>query len=236
MKIKFSNHFLIIYILTISFFISNVEKAFAQTTTCDIGCSPQYLWIREYAQNEFSDCRAAGTLSGTHTFSQDCSCTTGSTQPPYAALGISNYGSCSITPTPISPSNSPNSPQEEQPIDPFEELYKETLDTLNPLLLGGSDGDDVTVFEESEQATTLSKPGGIINRALDFAFPLAGLILFIMITFGGFQMLTGAAGKKDIEAGKKRVTAAIVGFMLLFASYWIIQILEKILGLNILNS
>ena len=123
-----------------------------------------------------------------------------------------------------------------EPLDPFGGVGSDTLDTLNPLLLGGSESNDVTVFEESEFASDLSNPGGIINRALDFAFPLAGLILFLMIVFGGFQMLTSSAGKKDIESGKKRVTAAIVGFIILFAAYWIVQIIEQVLGVNIFNS
>ena len=43
-----------------------------------------------------------------------------------------------------------------------------------------------------------------------------------------------AAGKKSIDAGKQRATAAVVGFMLLFASYWIAQIIEIVFGIKIL--
>jgi hypothetical protein len=79
------------------------------------------------------------------------------------------------------------------------------------------------------------KPAGVFNRALYFLFPLAGLILFVMLVWGGFEMLTGAAKKQNLDAGKQRVTAAITGFILLFISYWLIQIIEYITGVIILG-
>jgi len=55
-----------------------------------------------------------------------------------------------------------------------------------------------------------------------------------MIVAGGLQILAGASNGKSLDAGKQRVTMAILGFILLFASYWIAQILEAIFGLKIL--
>ncbi|OGJ37457.1 MAG: hypothetical protein A2383_00335 [Candidatus Pacebacteria bacterium RIFOXYB1_FULL_39_46] len=99
----------------------------------------------------------------------------------------------------------------------------ETLDEFDPLLV-----------DQSKQAETLSTPGGIISRMLEFAFPLAGMVMFVMIVAGGFQILTGATGQKSMEEGKKKITTAIIGFILLFSSYWIAQILEKIFNIRIL--
>ncbi|MEX0896314.1 MAG: pilin [Patescibacteria group bacterium] len=97
----------------------------------------------------------------------------------------------------------------------------ETLSNLNPL-------------RNSPVRNQLSSPGGIVSRILDFAFPLAGLILFAMIVWGGFEMLTSAATSKGVEAGRQRVTNAIVGFIILFSSYWIIQIVQVVFGVAIL--
>jgi hypothetical protein len=80
----------------------------------------------------------------------------------------------------------------------------------------------------------LLTPGGIISRILDFAFPIAGLILFVMIVWGGFEMLMGAADKKSVDAGRQRITAAIIGFFLLFVSFWIIRVVETVLGIKII--
>ncbi len=55
-----------------------------------------------------------------------------------------------------------------------------------------------------------------------------------MIVWGGFEILTGAATKKSVDAGKQRITAALLGFLLLFATYWIGQLLEVVFGIVIL--
>jgi uncharacterized membrane protein len=80
-----------------------------------------------------------------------------------------------------------------------------------------------------------TSPAGIISRVLLFAFPIAGLILFVMLVWAGFQILAGASqGSKSIEAGKQRATTAIVGFILLFVAYWIMQIIEIVFSIQIL--
>lgn len=116
--------------------------------------------------------------------------------------------------------------EEENPgdsqLDP-EDVTSETFRNLNPLYIG-----------ESDYRVQLSTPRGIISRALTFAFPLGGIILFVMIVWGGFEMLSGAATKKSLDAGRERVTAAIIGFILLFSSYWIVQIVEAVFGVRIL--
>lgn len=99
------------------------------------------------------------------------------------------------------------------------------LDKLDPLRQPGG---NLLVADQ------LSTPGGIISRLMSFAFPLAGMILFVMILFGGFQMLAGGGDQKALEAGRQRVTFAIIGFLLLFSSYWIAQILETLLNIKIL--
>lgn len=99
------------------------------------------------------------------------------------------------------------------------------FDQVDPLKQDGSD---------PELAEQLSTPGGIISRLMSFAFPLAGMILFVMILIGGFQMLAGGGEQKSMEAGRQRVTFAVIGFLLLFSSYWIAQILETLLNIKIL--
>lgn len=99
----------------------------------------------------------------------------------------------------------------------------QTLASLNPL-------------SSSTDAQRLSTPGGIISKALgSFIFPIAGIILFVVLLLGGFQMLTGATNSKSLDEGKQRITAAIMGFLLLFAAYWIAQLLELIFGIRILS-
>ncbi len=104
-------------------------------------------------------------------------------------------------------------------------VTSETLNKLNPLIQEG----------DEELALELSTPGGIISRFLGvFAFPIAGLVLFVMLIWGGVEMMAGSATSKSVDAGKQRITTALIGFFLLFASYWIARILELMFGIKIL--
>lgn len=102
---------------------------------------------------------------------------------------------------------------------------QETFDAFNPLK--EFKDDSITVEQD------LSTPGGILSRVLVFAFPIAGLILFVMLIWAGFEMLSGAATKKSLDAGRQRATAAIIGFGLLFVSYWIVKIIEVVFGIKV---
>lgn len=138
----------------------------------------------------------------------------------------------SFTPAPPPPPP-PTTPPSPTPrvFTPYESPSNSFFDMLNPLRHAGGEN----IFEDapSAYADELSTPGGIVSRVLTFAFPLAGLILFVMLVWGGFEILIQAPSKKGIDAGKQRVTAAIIGFILLFSSYWIWQIIEVIFGVII---
>lgn len=102
-------------------------------------------------------------------------------------------------------------------------LLAQDFDKFNPLVL------------ESTKADTLNTPGGIISELLRYLFPIAGMILFVMLVWGGFEMMTSSvAGKKD--AGRQRVTTAVIGFLLLFATYWIGQLMEAVFGVRFLGN
>jgi len=46
-------------------------------------------------------------------------------------------------------------------------------------------------------------------------------------------MMIAANDEKGLAEAKKKITYALVGFLLLFVSYWLVQILEYILGISI---
>ncbi|PWU23759.1 hypothetical protein C5B42_01890 [Candidatus Cerribacteria bacterium 'Amazon FNV 2010 28 9'] len=78
-------------------------------------------------------------------------------------------------------------------------------------------------------------PRGIITSLMPYLFTAAGLILFVMIVWGGFEMLTGATNPKQQEAGRQRITTALVGFLIIFCAYWLARIVELILGVSIVG-
>lgn len=79
--------------------------------------------------------------------------------------------------------------------------------------------------------------GALINVLLPNILLIAGVSLFIIIMVLGFRMVQ-SAGSGDAEGtaqGKRALTYAIGGFVLIFAAYLIIQAVEFITGVKIFN-
>jgi len=76
----------------------------------------------------------------------------------------------------------------------------------------------------------------LINNILPNIYIAGGIIIFFMILIGGFTIIANAGNADKIADGTKTITSAIIGLLVLFASYWIIQIIQVTTGVSILNS
>ncbi|OGM06567.1 hypothetical protein A3E15_02605 [Candidatus Woesebacteria bacterium RIFCSPHIGHO2_12_FULL_42_9] len=74
--------------------------------------------------------------------------------------------------------------------------------------------------------------GQIISSLVPYLFVIAGLLLLLYLIFGGFGLLTSRGDPKAVASAKERITFAVVGFVIVFASYWIVQIVGQILGIE----
>jgi hypothetical protein len=99
---------------------------------------------------------------------------------------------------------------------------------------GGSLGECLK-FQGDSATNTYSGAGSLINNVLPNIYIAGGIIIFFMILFGGFTIIAGASNKDKIADGTKMITSAIIGAMVLFGSYWIIQIIQVVTGVSILN-
>lgn len=106
---------------------------------------------------------------------------------------------------------------------------------VNPLTINGNDNPYIAFVVGKMNVLQFGTPAGFLNALMPYLFSLAGMILFIMIVWGGFEMMRGAADTKAFDAGKQRVVSALIGFGLLFISYWIAQIVQFIFGVNVLG-
>jgi amino acid transporter len=77
-----------------------------------------------------------------------------------------------------------------------------------------------------------STPADMVNLLVRVVFVLVGLILFAMIVFSGFSMIAGG-GSENKEKAKTTMTSALIGFLLIFAAYWIMQIIKIFTGADI---
>lgn len=72
----------------------------------------------------------------------------------------------------------------------------------------------------------------VSQPVIKYVFAAAGIGLLLMLLSAGFTFLTSAGDAKKLESGKQRLTYAIVGFIIIFAAYWIVQMLGKIFGIG----
>ena len=85
--------------------------------------------------------------------------------------------------------------------------------------------------------TQLTDLGSFTSLVIQNALVIAGVILLFLLIAGGLGMIIGAgSGDSDQAAnGKKAATAAVIGFIVIFAAYWIVQIIEVLTGIQILQ-
>jgi hypothetical protein len=87
-------------------------------------------------------------------------------------------------------------------------------------------------------ATTYPNLGVLVKVILTNAFTVIGLLLLILLIYGGLMFIIGAGdgdSKKAAQA-QSTITDALIGFAVVFLAYFIIQIIQLITGINILNS
>ena len=83
-------------------------------------------------------------------------------------------------------------------------------------------------------ADTYDSPGVLISLIVKNLYVIAGIVLFFFIA-GGLGIILNAGNPDKQAQGGKTIGSAIAGFFILFASYWIIKIIEVLTGIQILN-
>jgi len=93
---------------------------------------------------------------------------------------------------------------------------------------------DLQTLAPSQSITSISI---LVSVLLKNALTIAGVVCLFLLILGGFSFIVSAGGDaKAKEKGKNTITSAVIGFVLIFAAYWIIQIVQILTGIKILNS
>lgn len=73
----------------------------------------------------------------------------------------------------------------------------------------------------------------LVSLFLRIAFTLSGVILLFFFIMAGIGMIVGAGGSdpQKMEQAKKTATSAIIGFVVVFASYWIVKLIGQLIGM-----
>lgn len=95
----------------------------------------------------------------------------------------------------------------------------------NPVLpgsLGGSDGADYTTGGKAL--------GGLISGVVGALFIAGFLLAFLTLLMGGLNWITAGGDKTKLEGARNQITNAIVGIIIVSASYAITALLANFFG------
>jgi len=73
--------------------------------------------------------------------------------------------------------------------------------------------------------------GSIFNTLLPYIFTVAGLLLLLYLIYGGYHLIIAAGDQKGLQEARGKIINALTGFVIIFASYWVVKLIGKILGL-----
>jgi hypothetical protein len=84
------------------------------------------------------------------------------------------------------------------------------------------------VIDVNDTSLTL---GEIVGNLLPYIFVFAGLGLLFYIIYGGYHYIVALGDPKGLQEARGKLLNALIGFFIIFAAYWIVQIAGYILGL-----
>lgn len=75
--------------------------------------------------------------------------------------------------------------------------------------------------------------GSLVSLFLRIAFVLSGIIILFFFIMAGIGMIAGAGGSdpQKMEQSKKTATSALIGFVVVFTSYWIVKLIGQLIGM-----
>lgn len=74
--------------------------------------------------------------------------------------------------------------------------------------------------------------GYIIEQAIIYLFIIAGIALLFYLIYGGFKLMTSGGDPAAMKEARAIITNAVVGFVIIFVAYWIIQAVGLIFGIE----
>lgn len=75
--------------------------------------------------------------------------------------------------------------------------------------------------------------GDLLANALFVLFFFAAVLSFLFIVIGGIQWITAGGDKIAAQSARDRITAAVVGLLIVVAAFAITLIITTVMGINI---
>lgn len=118
-------------------------------------------------------------------------------------------------------------------------LIKKIASDISSALMAG-------VVLAQQDVVTLEPPGGfsglenitvpqIVTGLVQLILIAAAIIAFVFLIIGGIKWITSGGDKAATEAARGTITAALVGLLIVFGAWAIIQLVQTFFGITILG-
>jgi hypothetical protein len=86
-------------------------------------------------------------------------------------------------------------------------------------------------------ATNVSQinAGNLVRAIILLVLVVAALVFFLMLLWGGLQYILSGGDKGKTEAARGQITAALIGLVIVFAAWAILQLMSAFLGVDLGN-
>lgn len=93
---------------------------------------------------------------------------------------------------------------------------------------------DKAKLGEFGNATSLTVEG-MVSGFIKLVLVVAGLAFFFILVLGGVHWILSGGDKAKTESARNQITAALVGLVIVFSAWAIIQLLNTFFGINIMQ-
>lgn len=82
---------------------------------------------------------------------------------------------------------------------------------------------------------TFDSFGDLISKIIVIILIIAVIISLVFLIIGGIKWILSGGDKAGVEAARNQVVAAIVGLIIAFLAFFIIQVVAGLFGINVSN-
>ena len=75
----------------------------------------------------------------------------------------------------------------------------------------------------------------IVSGFIKMSLVIAALIFFFVLVIGGIRWILSGGDKANTEAARSQITAALVGLVVVFAAWAIVQLIQVFFGVDIFS-
>lgn len=100
-----------------------------------------------------------------------------------------------------------------------------------------ADSETINLVPQDENFSKLGTYtiGSVVAGLVRVSLVVAAIVFFFILVIGGIKWISSGGDKGQTESARNQITAALVGLVIVFAAWAIIQLVQTFFGINLLD-